>query len=277
MPYDFNIFHYGDVHDGSILSSKHGWAVFVDALNSEYDGCKNNYAIEGGDPVEAITVDDPRFSPETLDEPLPLEQLKYAVQKREPIKERLLVELQGNHDRKLWRFGNIAKEIADQLGCQYGTYTCKISFTDKKDRLMFKLYETHGSKSITSSADDKTRRISNMKLSLKRNLKFKAGDCAVMVKHHAHKLIVCEPEPELYLTDNGKQIKQNYTSFGQNESYIPPDMRWYGCAGAFLTLFGQGISGYAEVAEYDPVELGWLVTSVRNKKIVSVKPYYLKI
>ena len=116
-----------------------------------------------------------------------------------------------------------------------------------------------------------------MKLALKRHLKFKAGDCAVMIKHHAHKLLVCEPEQELYLTDNGKKIKQGYTTYIQNSDYIHPDLRWYGCAGAFLTMFGHGISGYAEVAEYDPVELGFLIIKVRNKKITGLDPYYVKI
>ena len=42
-------------------------------------------------------------------------------------------------------------------------------------------------------------------------------------------------------------------------------------------MFGDGISGYAEKAEYDPVELGFLILKVRNKKIVELEPYYLNI
>jgi hypothetical protein len=116
-----------------------------------------------------------------------------------------------------------------------------------------------------------------MELILKRQLKRKFGDCAVMIKHHVHKIIVCRPEAELYLTDDGKKIKQAYTGWGQNEPYIHPDARWYGCAGSFMRLYGENTSGYAEIAEYDPMELGFIVLKIRRKKIVDLEPVYLKV
>ncbi len=275
LPRDHNLFHYGDVHDGSSLSTQKGWAKFVRTLTSEYDGCSNNYAIDGGDPIEAITVDDKRFSEMQMTEPLPLRQMRFATEKREPIASQLLTMLDSNHTRKLWRFGPIAEMMCEDLGIPFGTYTCKISIMDKKGRLMYKVYETHGSKSITSNADDPLRQRVNMQLILKRHLRRKAADCAVMIKHHVHKLIVTPPVTELFLTDNGKRIQQNYTSGGQSEAYIHPDARWYGCAGSFMRLYEDGMSGYAEIAEYDPVEIGFLVTKVRKGKIVSVEPVYL--
>lgn len=272
-----NIFHFGDLHDGSVLSSQGGWQKLIKLMNSKYDGCSNNYGIDGGDMIEAILVDDKRFSEDKLTEPLPLAQMNEAIKKREPIKDRLITILMGNHERKLWRFGNITKDVCEKLGVEYGTYTAKISIVDAAGNLMYKIYETHGSKSITSTADDPVRREANLRLILKRHLRRKAADCAVMVKHHVHKLLVCTPEKELYLVDDGKVIRQRYTGWGQNEEYIHPDARWYGCAGAFLRLFGKDTSGYAEIMEYDPVELGFLVTKVRKKKIVAVEPVYLKL
>ena len=114
-------------------------------------------------------------------------------------------------------------------------------------------------------------------LVLKRHLKFKAGDCAVMIKHHTHKLLVCKPESEVYLVDDGEQIRQAYTGWGQDEPYIHPDARWYGNGGSFMKLYIDGITGYAERAEYDPVELGFLVLKVRDRKIVSLDPVYIQI
>lgn len=277
LPANHNIFHFGCKHEGSSLSSDNGWDKLCDAMNSEYDGCSNNYGVEGGDDIEAITADDPRFSSEKLTEALPLAQMKIAIKKREPIKHMMLVKLMGNHERTLWRFGNIMEMMCDELGVLYGTYTAKITIQDKKDNLIYKLYETHGRKTITSTADDPLRRDVNMQLILKRQLRRKAGDCAVMIKHHAHKLIVTPPTSELYLIDDGKRIKQAYTSSGQTEPYIHPDARWYGCAASFLRLFGEDISGYAEIAELDPVELGFLVTKVRDRKIVEVKAHYLAL
>jgi len=274
---DHNIFFFGDRHKGAELSSNKGWDKLVSMMNSKYDDCKNNYGVDGGDMIEAIMVDDKRFSPEMLKEPLPLVQMEEAIKDREPIKDKLLAILMGNHERKLWRFGDITAKVCETLGVDYGTWTCKIAINDKNDNLMYKIFETHGHKGITSSADDPIRVVANMRLTLKRHLRKKAGDCAVMIKHHVHKLLVSEPTFELYLTDDGEKIKQHYTSWGQNEPYIHPDARWYGCAGSFLKLYGDGFSGYAEIAEYDPVEIGFLILKVRNKKIVELKPYFLDI
>jgi len=278
LPNNHNIFFFGDVHDDSILSSQKGWDILVKMLLSEYDGCSNNYAAEGGDDIEAIMVDDKRFSPEKLKEtPLPLLQAKQAIEKRQSIKHLYLYKLQGNHCRHLMRFGDLMAYMCEELGVDYGTYTCKLTVNDKQGNLMYKVFDTHGTRSITSTADDPLRRRVNMELILKRRLRYKAGDCAVMIRHHIHKMIVCKPCQELYLTDDGKKISQHYTGWGQNESYIHPDARWYGNAGALLKLYGDGFSGYAEVGEYDPTELGFLILKVRNKKIVGLEPYYLNV
>jgi len=275
LPANHNLFIFGDKHDGSVLSSDKGWNRLIDMMNSEYEGVSANYGIDTGDMIEAITVDDPRFSPEKFEEPLPLAQMDMAIKKREPIKDKLLFILQGNHCRKLWRFGDIVEKVCSDLGVDYGSYTAKLSVLDNNGELMYKLYATHGYRSITSTADDPKRRKTNMELILKRQLKFKAADCAVQVKAHTHKLLVCKPESELYLYDDGKKIKQAYTGWGQNEQYIHPDARWYGNSGSFLKMYGEK-SGYAEVAEYDPTELGFLILIVRNKKIIELRPIYLK-
>jgi hypothetical protein len=275
LPDNHNIFHFGDKHGGSVLSWDGGFLKMIDMMHSKYEGCSNNYGIEGGDDIEAIMVDDKRFSPDRLTEDLPLAQIKSAIKIRQPIKKKLLVKLMGNHERKLWRFGDITQKICDELEVDYGTYSAKITIKDKNDNLMYKIFETHGSRSITSTADDPKRRRSNMELILKRQLKEKAGDCAVMIKHHAHKLLVSKPESELYLVDNGKEIVAGYTGLRQTDPYIDQNERWYGCAGSFLRLYGDGISGYAEIGEYDPVTLGFLVLIVRDRKIVELKPIYL--
>lgn len=277
LPDDHNLFLFGDAHHDSPMSSDSGWEILCNMMNKEYDGCKNNYGAEGGDDIEAIKPDDKRYSEELKTTPLPLVQMRHAVERRQSIKDKLLYKLQGNHEATLWTYGDIMADMCETLGVPYGTWTTKLTVTDKRGDLMYKLYDTHGRKSITSTADDPKRRKVNMQLILKRHLKFKAGDCAVMIKHHTHKLLVCKPESELYLVDDGSKIRQAYTGWGQTETYIHPDARWYGNAGSFLKLYGDDFSGYAERAEYDPVELGFLILRVRNKKIVSLDPFYLKI
>ena len=66
-------------------------------------------------------MDDPRFFPEkNADEdeaiiPTPMKQLDAAIEERDPIKHLLKFELDGNHPRKLWRFGNITAKLCDEL------------------------------------------------------------------------------------------------------------------------------------------------------------------
>ncbi|MBU1172986.1 MAG: hypothetical protein KKD44_25780 [Proteobacteria bacterium] len=277
LPDSHNFFFFSDKHEGSILSSQRGWDKMCHMMASEYEGCGNNYGGDGGDSIEAIMVDDKRYSIEQLTEARPLVQMQDAIRIREPIREQLLYMLDGNHDRHLWRFGDIAWEMCRSLGVDYGTTTAKVTIKSKDGTLMYKVFSTHGFKSITSTADDPKRREVNKQLILKRHLKFKAGDCAVMIKGHTHKLLVCKPETELYLTDDGKKINQNYTKSGQTEDYIHPDARWYGNSGSFLRLYGEGISGYAERFEYDPVEIGFLILRVRDRKIISLDKIYLDI
>jgi len=277
LPDDHNIFFFGDAHHDSPMSSDSGWETLCNMMHEEYDGCKNNYGAEGGDDIEAINPDDKRYSEELRTTALPLLQMRNAVAKREPIKDLLLYKLQGNHEQHHWAFGDIMEDMCKTLDVPYGTWSTKLSVTDKRGNLMYKVFDTHGRKQVTSTADDPKRRKVTMQLILKRHLKFKAGDCAVMIKHHTHKLLVCKPESEIYLTDDGERINQAYTVWGQAEPYIHPDARWYGNAGSFLKLYRDGITGYAERGEYDPVEIGFLVLKVRDRKIIGLEPVYLQI
>jgi hypothetical protein len=171
---------------------------------------------------------------------------------------------------KLWKFGNITRDlICEPLGVTYGGYTCKVSFMSGKD-LLFKAFLTHGRKSITSSADDPLRIQANLQLVLKRHLQNKAGDCMLMCKGHAHKLITVKPSELLYLTDNGKEIMARYTK-PHSGGYIPPYLRFYACTGSFLRTYAPGIIGYGETGEYDPVELGYIVAEIREGEIRGIR------
>ena len=272
-----NLFFAGDDHEGSKHSSQSAFLEFLGMVKAPYMGCANNYVVSTGDQLEAITIGDPRYAKDKLNDPLPLAQLKRAIAKRKEIANKHLVVLEGNHCAKLWHFGNLAEELANGLGCAFGTYTCKLSIKDKWGRLMYKVFATHGSGTIRSVADDPIRREANMRLSLKRKMMHKAGDCAVMVMGHSHRLMVTPPQHSLYLTDDGEKIRQHYTGYEQNAPYIHPDARWYGNSGSFCRLYVEGESGYAERAGYDPMELGFLILRVRDKKIVGLDPIYLGV
>ena len=72
------------------------------------------------------------------------------------------------------------------------------------------------------------------------------------------------------MTANG--LIQHYTGYDQNAPYIHPDNRWYVNTGSFCRLYVEGVSGYAERAGYDPMEIGFPVLRVRDGKIQGIRP-----
>ena len=272
MPVNFNLFCFGDTHEGSEQFAQKGLGKLLNIMNSEYEGLPEycNYGVFHGDAIEAIMVDDKRYDPKTSDNPFPLSQMEEITKKLKPIQHKLIAFLDGNHEIHLHRFGNLSAMMAKWLNVPYGTYTARILYFDKKGRLIFKHYATHGRKPINSTADDPKRRITNMELILKRHLKFKANDCALLTKGHCHKIVICRPTSELYIADDGKKLKQKYTVVNNTADYIHPDHQWFASTGSFLRLYGENVSGYGEQKEYDPTELGCIVVLVRNKKITDV-------
>jgi hypothetical protein len=107
-----------------------------------------------------------------------------------------------------------------------------------------------------------------------------------MTKGHTHRILIESPRPDLYLTSDSLNgiIKQGYTTAGATDKFIPIDQRWYGNVGAFYRAYGDELmdynledtyhsafSSYIEDLELDPIELGFLVTIVRNGQIVELR------
>ena len=266
---DCNIFLFGDVHTGSLMSHEEGFKQMVDMMHSPYDGlaAKYNVGVDHGDMIEAIDVKDPRFCFETTKTASIDKQVQQAIDIRVPIKNKLVCCLKGNHEHSIIRFTNASERICLGAGIRYGTWTAAINYTDHKGRLVFKHFATHGTGSIRSDADDPVRQLSNKRLSLKRKLKNKFGDTFLNSMGHTHQLLICRPEPILYLTSQLTKISQNYTEPRKKHGYIEPNHKWYANTGSFLKLYENGVDGYAERAQFDPVELGFIICKVRNRTV----------
>lgn len=279
MPTSFNLFLFGDTHIGTLLFDKGAFAEFLETVTQPYENVKacHNYAVHHGDAIEAITVDDRRYDAKLVKDPrgTPFEQARDAIALLKPIRKQLLFILKGNHEHRLLKFGNLSEHIAEELGVNYGTYSCRMTYTDHSGELIFKHFATHGRKSITSTADDPKRRRTHMELILKRQLKHKAGDCLLMSKGHTHRLLYCQPNTELYLTDNGQEIEQRYTHSHRAAGYVHPDHRHYVSCGSFYGIFANGEDSYAERAEYDPLEMGYVCVMVRNRQVEEVRKIVL--
>ena len=284
MPANWNYFLFGDSHIGAALRFDKGFHQMVGMMLSRYDGipAKYNFGTDHGDFCEAILVDDKRFSIFDSREACVLSQLEMAKKEYWPIRRKMVCMLDGNHPEKLHRYGPLTHYLCKQLGVSYGTTSAKIVFKNK-DKLQFKHYAIHGKGSVKSVADDPETQKHNMRKQLKRKLKNKWGDCLLNSMGHTHLILVSHPTENLYLTDDGKKISQNYTGAGEGP-YIHPDYRWYVNTGGFLKLYSDTVvesddvpiedsklgSGYTEKAMYDPLVLGFLVAKIRDNKLQDV-------
>lgn len=279
LPFDWNLFLFGDDHIGASLRHNHGWNQLVDMMHSEYGGlpASRNYGVHHGDIIEAIMVDDKRFTEFEAREQNVLAQIYASIKALHPIRKKLLTILDGNHPAKLVNFGMITAHVCKELDVKYGTWSCKLIYKDHKDNLQFKHFATHGSGSIRSVADDPERRKTNMRLSLKRKLKNKFGDVILSSMGHTHLILIYEPTRELFITDVNNEHKQFYTGAPvYPKGYIHPDFQWYVNTGALLKIYGDGFSGYGERAGYDPIELGFCVAKIRNSQIVGIEKEVLE-
>lgn len=272
---DFNIFAAGDTHEGNAAFSEKAFTKFADMFFSEYEGVgrDKNWLIHMGDPGDFIARTDTRHDPKIHRQSV-LNQFDRIVDRYRPFQPQTLGMLDSNHPLTLDPLGNVTEYLCHKLDIEYLTYSGKFTFlTKQKEELMFKLFATHGRKTINSSADDEIRVEANKQLILKRHLKRKASDCAVMLKGHAHKLVVAPPTPKLSLADNLKRLVQFYpdpTKY-HHMDYIPWELRWYACTGSFLRTYLLDANTYSEKAEYDPVDLGFCIVMVRDRKIKEVR------
>lgn len=274
MPPDYTMLHISDIHLGALNHSSDALNSMIHAVKSERD-C---YVMEGGDTIEAILPHDvKRFSLETLSIPQPLEQVKAAIKTLKPIADRIVSKGYGNHEHKLISFGNIGKLIAEGLNVSYGG-VCYKFVALRKGKPVHKFFIHHGYGSLPKGAKDPIQRKANIQAAIRRKLENTGhADCIYMGFGHTHYLDVVQPTAtdNLYLTDNGKGIKQHYRVMTKQDSdFIPPDSRWYGNSGSFrrtLTTPGLEVTDYAEIGMFAPSELGWIKIRVEDCKVVSVE------
>lgn len=276
LPENMQLYIIGDTHMGALNCSESSIRQLIDTISSEDD----SYMVHLGDAIECILPNDKRFATCSVDWQrkcvTPEEQAEAVVRLFSPLKGRILAWLMGNHEYKLVNSANFARMMAMNLDAPYGSAVCKLHLQFAK-RKPIKFMLAHGSGAFRSQAKDAIQREANVKAALKQKLHRLAGDCVGMFCGHGHHMIAVDPtvEKELYLTDDGKKIKQHYhVGADQSAAFIPPDSRWYGMTGSFLRLFsppGSEAVGYGEIALYSPAEIGCLVAIIRKGKMVKLE------
>lgn len=272
VPRDFNLYQFGDTHEGSILKYNKGIEKFIETVRQD----KAGYAIHVGDEIEGIIIDDKRYDLDTTKQPIPFKQAKAVIEQFRPLGSKLITILWGNHPYKLWKFGNLTEHICHELNIPFGDYSCKISFRDGRNKPMFKAYVEHGNKTFQNRAGGPHQREGNRQEALKRWLSPLAGDCAYMGQGHAHEGVICEPFHQLWMSDDAQELKQKYWKPEYKDGeFIHPDHRVYVCSPAFKKSRGVGITSWEERRGFAPSELGYVKTRIENGQIVQVEKVVL--
>lgn len=286
VPDNLNLILISDDHEGNIMRFNRGWETMLNIANSEWNGLpeSHNYIIDGGDFCEATTIDHPYYRPETVTQPIPALQIDQAVEHRKSIKHKIITILDGNHPMRLYKYDLMTQRLCHELDVPFGTLMCKVHWRAKDDSLMFKSFHTHGRKGINSVAGPPKRRKTNMLVKLQDLLWQKASDCYLMSRSHTHKLLVLPPTAETVIYDEDRVEHHKYsTAFtDQAADYIHKDDRWYVSTGSFLKSRDSskrmvykgksiGISSYAEAGDYDPLDLGFAIAEVRDRKLIMVR------
>jgi len=288
VPENWNYFLFGDSHIGANLRDDKGFKKLIDMMHSPYEGVKHNYGTDHGDVIEAITIDDKRFSFFDSRPACITSQKSTAVNEYRPIAEQLFCMLDGNHPFKLWKFGPITHEICKELGVSFGTTSARLTFKNK-GKLQFKHFAAHGMGSIKSVADSAKRRETNLQISLEKKFRVMSEDCLLKSMGHTHQLIVSKPSEVFYITDNGKNLCAHHEIPTDYKGRIDPAFCWYANTGSFLKIYGDVVvesddvpieesrigSGYAERNMYAPAELGFCVALIRDNKIVDIKKEFI--
>lgn len=266
LPRGCNIFLVGDSHEGTVMRYDKGWDQFVDMVTSEYDGLKatRNFWIDHGDMIEAVMTDDPRYYDLTTRESSVIRQIDNAIKQRYGIRKKCLFILQGNHERKLHRYGDITEQVCKDLNVPYGTFSAIAVYKDKAGWLMFRHYASHGFGTIKSQAKDPDQELGNKLANLKMKMKWKVANALLCSMGHTHQLLINCPSPKLLIMEEGGEITAEYTSPRKTDGNIHGDFKWYVNSGSFVRTFGEGVSSYSEVAGYDPTDLGFAVVAIRK-------------
>lgn len=279
LPRSYKAIDTADFHLGSSNCHKEGIINLVKRVK-ELDAI----VFLKGDLFEAIIPGDKRFNLDAHDMDLktPDDQIEWLSTQFKDIKDNIAVVLMGNHEYKIIHYRNMIKNFCEKLKLDYdkvyGGAICKFIATNG-GRVMHKHLLTHGNKGLPPGAKDPIQREANRKAAQKRTLEeLGFADCIYSSQGHHHQLVIVEPtcENHLYLTDDGKSIKQKYrVQSKQNIDYIPPDSRWYAGTASYRKTYckpGSKIIDYGE-GKFPPAPLGHVELEIIDGELVSVKPY----
>jgi hypothetical protein len=225
----------------------------------------NAYWIGMGDYCDFISFRDPRFDPSQIDPSYRVADLKRLAEVQledftsiaEPIREKCIGIIEGNHEEKWQQFYHNNPTFLLQIWaggqCKALSYSAittisvqdPTSARDNKARYEFDLYTHHGYGGARTDGADLTK-VMNLVASV---------DADIYAMGHGHKL----------LSDGYSIVGKRKTRGNEQATYEKP--RAFFLTGSYLKTLAVGESGYAERRCYKPTLLGSPHLNVRKKKV----------
>jgi len=238
----------GDIHRGNPWMDE---KLFYSRLNwIENNDC---YVILMGDYGEAINSKDPRHDYNALDGkyPTPDKQYRKIAEDLEPIKDKCIMLLDGNHESNFWKRQNhnYSDELAYKLGVPYvgmsGYVLLKFKriTAGKTSTNIFRIYAHHG------WAGGRT---DGYKVKVIQDLANIFDDAHLYLMGHTHKLGPVFPTTRLRVDSRTEKICDSDKHFVYTGSYIKGHEK------------GKG--SYVEARAYPPTQLGSAFIEVRPNR-----------
>lgn len=272
LPTNYDLFIGNDMHEGNAAESTKHIARFVDAIKAK----KNSRVILQGDHLETIAITDKRYDIAVHGHRMARfnAQRDSFAERLEPVADRILWLLDGNHERKICNIYLPNADLAEKWSTVYANGTLVKALFDG-----WRLASWHGAGMINSRAGDALQRSTNQLVALKRNMRgLPVDDCDIVACGHYHQCLYHAPSSKLALVSEGLELQGEYTEPGritidaERGLYrIPEEDRHWMCCGGFLKAYSEDLPSYTEDRGYQATELGYGHIEVKNGKPTKVE------
>jgi predicted phosphodiesterase len=247
-PQEFALIPLFDIHFGSKLHNSNLWKKVVNLISNN----PHTYCYLGGDILEFINVDHKHFTFENLEKSFQRNvdriltySVEYAVEKLEPIKDKILFIHAGNHDtRYLYKQGfDPISSIAKLLNIPYFTNSfevlCKFLFHHNNKTYSFNLYSHHGVGHGTK-AGSLINRLEDI---------MSAFDADIYVMGHSHQLVF---------------TYKNYITTNLAGTALITKRKYLLRVGGFRNGRALKITDYSEKAGFKPSTIGTFLIQIKH-------------
>ena len=261
----FNIYPIGDAHIGAYNFATSKFKTYIQQIKND----PNGLWVGGGDILDAIILQDQkRFDPENLPDwllsgnpnnvrckikDILKAQLDYAQELLEPIKDKCVGMIEGNHEYSISHYHNrdIHEDLCERLSainltdCAFIRFKCDRSFTNNTHAPVtacVRLYICHGFGGGRSAGAEPTHL----------NRLAQERDCEIILRGHSHIFHIMPPIPRLTIPSCG----------ALPEHAMAKEVRaanW----GCWLLSYAQGPSTYDSRANYPVRPMCTVVATIK--------------